>query len=94
LQSRLLQTDWVAAMIDYQRRFARCSQSRLALNIIQGSADGTVDWQHNLPQITAKFPGSKTYMIAGAGHHLVNESKPLREKVFVQIDEILDIPAA
>lgn len=91
LQSRILQKDWVIAMIDFQRRFARSRAGKQALHIIQGSADGTVDWQFNIKQIVAKFPTSKTYMVSDAGHHLVNESKPFRERVFSIIDEILAI---
>lgn len=90
LQSKVLQRDWVLAMIDFQRRFARAPQSDTALQILQGSGDGTVDWEYNLPQILARFPRSKTYMIADAGHHLVNEAQPYRDRVFTLLDEIFN----
>lgn len=90
LQSQLLQREWVLAMIDYQQRFARSLQSSQALQIIQGSGDGTVDWQYNLPKILEKFPRSKSYMIADAGHHLVNEARPFRDRVFALLDDIIN----
>lgn len=90
LQSQLLQRNWVLAMIDYQQRFRMGQQSSEVLHIIQGSGDGTVDWQYNLPQFLAKFPRSKTYMIADAGHHLVNEARPYRDRVFTCLDEIIN----
>ena len=89
LQSRVLQRDWVLAMVDYQGRFARSPLSNQTLHIIHGSGDGTVDWKYNLPQFLAKFPRAKIYMIADAGHHLVNEAQPYRERVFAALDEII-----
>ncbi|MBQ13027.1 MAG: alpha/beta hydrolase [Gammaproteobacteria bacterium] len=89
LQSRYLSADWIDAMIHYQNRFRKAPQSNQLLHIIQGSGDGTVDWQYNLPKLQQKFPAAKTYMIAGARHHLVNELPEYRNKVFSVLDEIL-----
>lgn len=89
LQSQSLQADWIQAMKDYQKRFDRAPSSNQALHIVQGSGDGTVDWQYNLPQLLAKFPASKSFMIADARHHLVNESPEFRNKVFSLIDQIV-----
>lgn len=90
LQSQRLPRDWVMAMIDYQRRFARSPRHTEALHIIQGSGDGTVDWEYNLPNFLEKFPQAKTYMIANAGHHLVNESRLYRDRVFALLDEAIN----
>lgn len=89
LQSRVLQSDWVKAMIDFQQRFSKTARINQRLHIIQGSGDGTVEWQYNVPKIIDKFAGSVSYMIPDAGHHLVNESAPFREKLFSLVDEIL-----
>lgn len=89
LQSRIIPTDWVEAMIAYQRRFALAPVSDQVLHVIQGSADRTVDWPWNLRHIQEKFPASKSYMVADARHHLVNESVPYRERVFSLITEII-----
>ncbi len=89
LQSKNLPRDWVQALIAYEKRFDRAGQSKQVLRIIQGTGDSTVDWQYNLPQLLAKFPASQTYMISDARHHLVNESKDFRQKIFSAIDQII-----
>lgn len=90
LQSQYLLRNWILAMIDYQRRFARSAGSDEKLYIIQGTGDGTVDWQYNLPKILEKFPASKTYLIDDAYHHLINESPKYRNQVFSLISEIVN----
>ena len=89
LQSHALQANWIQAMKDYERRFVMARSSNQTLHIVQGSGDTTVDWRYNLPQLLAKFPGSKVFMIADARHHLVNESPEFRNKVFSLIDKIV-----
>ncbi len=90
LQNRSLARDWVLAMIEYQRRFARAEPRELALDIIQGSADTTVDWKYNLAKIEEKFRGSRRHMVTDARHHLVNESEEFRARIFSLLDEIMD----
>ena len=89
LQSKSLPTAWVAAMADYQKRFLKAEPSSVPLQIIQGTADGTVDWQKNLPLIASKFPASESYLIEGARHHMVNESAKYREKIFAKLSELV-----
>ena len=90
LQSSVLPVSWVAAMIDYQRRFAASAVMPVPIEIIQGTGDETVDWQRNLKLIGEKFPQATTQLIEGAKHHLVNESVPYREQVFEKIAQILN----
>lgn len=89
LQSRVIAVDWLGAMHDYQKRFLLATQLDEPLHIIQGSGDTTVDWKYNLPHIQQKFPQAKTYMVADARHHLVNESPEYRDRIFSLISEIL-----
>lgn len=92
LQCRVIPIDWIQAMIDYQRRFDRSPIGSESLHVIQGTDDRTVDWQYNLAQIVRKFPESRTYMVADARHHLVNESEYYRERIFGLISEIIFPP--
>ncbi|MCB1687863.1 MAG: alpha/beta hydrolase [Halioglobus sp.] len=46
--------------------------------VIQGDADGTVDWRYNIPFIARLFPASKVEYLPGAGHQLANESAGIR----------------
>ena len=89
LQSRKLPEDWMLAMIDYMRRFDSADGIDQRLEILQGSGDGTVDWENNIPKILAKFRGSQVYTIDGARHHLVNESEQYRSQMFSRISKIL-----
>jgi alpha-beta hydrolase superfamily lysophospholipase len=92
LQSKVIPLDWIQAMVDYQRRFDRAPIGSECLHIIQGTDDGTVDWQYNLAQIIDKFPESRSYLVNDARHHLVNESADYRQRVFSLVSEILFPP--
>jgi alpha-beta hydrolase superfamily lysophospholipase len=91
LQCPHLPARWVTAMMDYQRRFESTDSVQVPVEIVQGTEDGTVDWQRNLKVIEKKFPAASTHLIEGARHHLVNESEPYRQKVFDKITEILTL---
>lgn len=89
LQCRVLPTAWIAAMIDYHNRFQSSPARDFILNVVQGTADGTVDWRKNLPLIETKFKGTRSHLIEGARHHMVNESEAYRRTIFSQVSRIL-----
>lgn len=82
LQSQRLPLGWVAAMRSWIAEFESAPTSTHAPEIIQGDGDRTVDWIYNLKRIRLKFPSARVTMIAGARHHLVNESPTLRAQIF------------
>jgi lysophospholipase len=82
LQSRELPVRWVGAMRAWVHEFLAHAPTAFAPVVIQGDADGTVDWTWNLERIRERFPGAQVTMIRGARHHLVNETAALREQVF------------
>lgn len=90
LQSQRLQRDWILAMLKYQKEFKKAEPNSIPINIIQGTDDTTVDWQYNLGQFRGKFPNAVIEEIAGARHHLVNESEPYREQVFACVARALE----
>ena len=69
-------------MFDYGERFAAASPNAAPLTVVQGAGDDTVDWKFNLPAIRGKFPNAKEVLVPGARHHLVNESREFRDRVF------------
>jgi len=49
---------------------------------VQGQADMTVDWEHNLGVLKAKFDRPQVLMLPEARHHLANETLVMREEYF------------
>ncbi|HEY9036714.1 MAG TPA: alpha/beta hydrolase [Pseudomonadales bacterium] len=89
LQSRRIPVRWVGAMIDWAARFERYPKVDFPVRVIQGDADGTVNWRYNLKRIRKQFPNARIDSIHGAGHHLVNEARTRRHDVFTKIlDEL------
>ena len=89
LQSRRLSAKWVRALKDWLKRFKALPPCSRSLTIIQGTADKTVDWRYNLPAIEAKFKNARVHQIAGARHHLVNESPAIRRQIIAILDAII-----
>jgi alpha-beta hydrolase superfamily lysophospholipase len=82
LQPRRLPTAWVGALKDWIVRIERAPRSERSPLIIQGDADMTVDWTHNLAVLNDKFAQPKILMLSQARHHLANESPEIRERYF------------
>ena len=82
LQPRRLPTAWVGALAKWIKRIEAAPGSARRPLIIQGEADMTVDWQHNLEVLNAKFDRPQVLMLPEARHHLANESVALRDEYF------------
>lgn len=92
LQYTYLPLKWVTAMRRWDSQFFRFPTLEKSLLIVQGSADQTVDWHYNLAQIRRRLPNAHIHMVAGARHHLVNESPKYRAPVFNAVAQWLDGP--
>ncbi|MEQ7918841.1 alpha/beta hydrolase [Xanthomonas sp. WHRI 1810A] len=82
LQPRRLPTAWVGALAKWIARIETAPRSERSPLIIQGEADMTVDWMHNLAVLNDKFTQPQALMIAEARHHLANESPEIRARYF------------
>ncbi|MET1067668.1 MAG: alpha/beta hydrolase [Pseudomonas prosekii] len=82
LQPLRLPTAWVGALRRWIRRVEGAPKSLRRPLIVQGQADMTVDWQHNLAVLNAKFDRPQVLMLPLARHHLANETAALREEYF------------
>jgi len=83
LQAKKLPLKWVGALRNWIKRIESCYLiNSTQLTIVQGTFDKTVDWEHNLTVINGLFPNTDIYLVPGARHHLVNESKDFRDQVF------------
>jgi alpha-beta hydrolase superfamily lysophospholipase len=87
LQARVLPTAWVGALARWIPRIENAPASTHSPLIIQGDADMTVDWQHNLEVLGTKFRGPEQLILRGARHHLVNEDEAQRQRLFALLNE-------
>lgn len=78
LQSRRTSLRWVGALRRWLRGLPRRDLGVGAALVIQGDADGTVDWRYNVDFVRVLFPGSRVEYLPGAGHQLANESASFR----------------
>lgn len=82
LQPLRLPTAWVGALARWIKRIEAAPRSSRRPLIVQGQADMTVDWAHNLEVLRSKFDQPQVLMLPEARHHLANETAVLRERYF------------
>lgn len=82
LQARNLPTAWVGALSQWVPRIEAAPCSSRSPLIVQGGADMTVAWRHNLKVLQDKFAVPQILMLETAGHHLANEAPALRQRYF------------
>jgi len=88
LQSKTLSARWIGALRRWIKSLPKTpSPSSVPLLLIQGDADGTVDWRYNIKRIEQFFAGSQIAILPGGRHHLANESQPLRQRTYALMDE-------
>ena len=86
LQPLRLPTAWVGALARWIPRIENAPPCTRQPIVIQGSADKTVDWQHNLEVLNAKFNQPQVMVLPNARHHLANETAEMREHYFAFLD--------
>lgn len=89
LQPRRLPTAWVGALMAWVKRIQAAPHSARRPLIVQGEADGTVDWPYNLEVLKAKFDEPQILMLPEARHHLANELPGIRQRYFEFLDQRL-----
>ncbi|SCW62724.1 MULTISPECIES: alpha/beta hydrolase [unclassified Pseudomonas] len=82
LQPLRLPTAWVGALAQWIKRIEAAPSSPRQPLIVQGQADMTVDWVHNLQVLRGKFDRPQVLMLPEGRHHLANEALALRQEMF------------
>lgn len=82
LQPLRLPTAWVGALAQWIRRIEAAPVSPRQPLIVQGQADMTVDWRHNLHVLRGKFDRPQVLMLPQGRHHLANETLAMRQEMF------------
>lgn len=85
LQGQSVPLEWVKAMFDWNEALQSLESVDQPVLVVQGTADGTVDYSYNLEFLQGKLPRAKIQMIAGARHELFNESPALRTEAIEQV---------
>lgn len=89
LQSKTLSVDWVGALKKWVRTIETRASISKSVSVVQGTADRTVEWRHNISVVCRLFKQVKVNYIEGGHHHLVNESEEKRKQVFRAIQQEL-----
>lgn len=89
LQAQVLPTAWVGALAQWISYIEQAKPSGRSPLIVQGEADMTVDWQHNLNVLSDKFREPRILLLPEARHHLANEQQLLRQQYFDFLHEQL-----
>lgn len=89
LQAAVLPTAWVGALSRWIPQIEQAGSVKVSPVIVQGDADRTVDWKHNLDVLQDKFASPEICILPGAQHHLVNELEHYRQQGFHFIEKHL-----
>jgi len=90
LQAKRVPTNWFSALVEWNKKIVENDPSTLPVMVIQGTADTTVDWKYNMEFIKEKFPRADILMIEAGGHHLINETLPMRTEVIQIIADYIE----
>lgn len=94
LQPRRLPTAWVGALARWIIQVEAAPACLRSPIIIQGEADMTVDWGHNLAVLNEKFSQPRVLMLADARHHLANEVPELRARYLAFVEQNMAVEQA
>jgi len=85
----VLPVAWVQALDKWIPRIETATPASHRPLIVQGQADGTVDWQHNIKVLQDKFDAPELFYLPEARHHLANEKPRYRRQYLDWLGERL-----
>ena len=91
LQSHQLPLGWIGALRRWLARLEFADLGVGPLLVLQGEADGTVDWPYNMKRIGELFPGCQIEYLPGAGHHLANETADIRQAYLEKVGRFVGL---
>jgi len=80
LQPHSLPCRWVGALMRWIPLIEAATPSERPVLLVQGDADHTLNWRHNLKVMQKKLPNAQCLLLPGARHHLVNEKEIFRQR--------------
>ncbi|AQZ94564.1 alpha/beta hydrolase [Halopseudomonas phragmitis] len=91
LQPLVLPVAWVQALEKWIPRIETALPTEHSPLIVQGQADGTVDWQHNIRVLESKFRTPELFYLPKARHHLANERESYRKQYLGWLEQRLGL---
>lgn len=86
LQSERIALSWVRALYQWVDKIHQANHiTNIPTLIVQGECDKTVDWSYNVNFLSATFSFSELFLLPQASHHLVNESKFVRDEYYAKL---------
>jgi len=89
LQVKWLKTDWLKAMVEWQKHIIYCSIIRIPVYFIQGGKDTTVDYKKNVNFYKQKCPNLQIAFFPSGRHQLLNEREEIRVLVYERMISFL-----
>jgi alpha-beta hydrolase superfamily lysophospholipase len=90
LRNNRLCLRFLDALHAWNRKIAHYPVLAKPVLVIQGTADGIVDWKYNLDFLKSKISHLEVELIEKANHQLANESRELRQRVFERIFDYVE----
>ncbi|MFN2354966.1 MAG: alpha/beta hydrolase [Desulfopila sp.] len=90
LQNNYLSIRFLDALHTWNKEIGKYDTISKSLLVIQGTDDIIVDWEYNLTFLKSKIIGLEIELVDKANHHLINESKELRQQVLHRIFDHID----
>ena len=89
LQGKQIPVGWLKALYEWNDRMENYRTVSTPLLVIQGTRDSVVDWRYNIKLLEEKCDMLTVKWIENGRHHLLNESRHLREEVLLAISSDL-----
>lgn len=90
LQVKWLKTDWLTAMVDWQKSIIYCSILQIPVYFIQGGRDTTVDYKKNVNFYKQKCRNLQIAFFPSGRHQLLNERDKVRIHVYERMISFLN----
>lgn len=85
LQFRCVSTHWSRAFLRWRKRIENCQPRAERPLILTAEIDTVIDNEYGHRWMRGTFPGGRFETIPGGRHHLLNDARPIRERVMGMI---------
>ena len=89
---KLLPLTWFEALQRWEERSGQWKKIEASnFHIIQGTADGVVDWRYNIPFLEGIYLGINVHYVVGGWHGLQYEIPEVKQQFYHLLENIMEI---